>query len=95
VAEVEGEDEGGGDPEGGAGDGGVVRVAGETMLAARVDELDGEEDEEGEMEANPFAESRGRMGERCGGHALMLSRVGMGTEESGRAAKVTTPRQAR
>ena len=64
---------GGGDPERGGDDGGAMGGGwgSERRLvrrAAGVDKLDGEEDEEGEVEADP-------VGERRGGHVTMLSRV--------------------
>jgi len=71
----EGEGEGSGYPEGGASDGGAMRVATEADLAASVNELDGEKQEEGEVKADPVAEGRG-------GHELMLSRDGVRTHIS-------------
>jgi hypothetical protein len=60
------EGEGGGDPKGSGGEGGVVRRAGEARLAACVEQLGGEEKEEGEVEADPVGDGRER-------HELMLS----------------------
>ena len=68
LVEEDGEGEGGGDPERGAGDGGAEWIAPKPRLAASVGELDGEKQEEGEVEADPVAEGRGR-------HVTMLSRV--------------------
>ena len=59
VVEIEGEGESGGDPEGGRGDGGVEGVVFAADLATRVEEFDGEEEQEGEVEADPVRKGRG------------------------------------
>ena len=64
----EGEGHGGCDPERGRGDGGAEGIAMEPDLAASVNQLDGKQEHEREVEADPVGDGRG-------GHVTMLSRV--------------------
>jgi hypothetical protein len=68
VMDEGGEGEGCGDPEGCCGERRAVGRADEARLAAGVEKLGGEEDEEGEVEADPVGDGRG-------GHATMLSQI--------------------
>jgi hypothetical protein len=69
-AETQEEAEGQGccDPERGSGDGGAQGIAMQPDLAASVNQLDGKQEQEREVEADPVGDGRG-------GHVTMLSRV--------------------
>ena len=67
VMDEDGEGEGCGDPEGRGGECGIVWRAAQARLAAGVDQLDGKQEKEGEVEADP-------VGDGSVGHELMLSR---------------------
>ena len=68
VVDEDGECQGRCDPEDGGGKRGAVRRVGEAQLAASVEPLGGEEQQKGQVEADPVGDGRGR-------HKLMLSRI--------------------
>jgi hypothetical protein len=55
LAQEDRECEGGGDPKASGSDGGAVGIASKALLVQSVDELDGEQQQKGEVKAGPVA----------------------------------------